>query len=105
MAQYDIHRNPDARTSGAMPYVLELQDDLLSGLDTRVVAPLVVASLYKGAVPRLNPSLIVGGVAHVLLSQQLAAIPKRALAAPPVMNVTDKSYEITVAINFLITGI
>ena len=105
MAQYDIHRNPDARTRGAMPYVLELQADLLSDLDTRVVAPLVVASLYKGAVPRLNPSLIVEGVAHVLLSQQLAAIPKRVLTGPPVINVADKSYEITAAVDFLVTGI
>ena len=105
MAQYDIHRNPDARTRGAMPYVLELQADLLSGLDTRVVAPLVAASIYRGAVPRLNPSLTVEGVVHVLLSQQLAAIPKRVLTGPPVMNVADKSYEITAAVDFLVTGI
>jgi toxin CcdB len=88
-----------------MPYVLELQADLLNDLDTRVVAPLVVASVYKGAVPRLNPILIVEGVAHVLLSQQLAAIPKRVLTAERVMNVADKNYEITAAVDFLVTGI
>lgn len=105
MAQYDIHRNPDPRSRAAMPYVLELQANLLSELDTRVVVPLVAASVYKGAVPRLNPSLTIEGVAHVLLSQQLAAIPKRVLAAPPIMNVADRSYEITAAVDFLVTGI
>ncbi len=105
MAIFDIHTNPDGRTKRAIPYVLELQSGLLSDLDTRVVAPLVPAQSYRGAVPRLNPTIAVDGVPHILLAQQLAAIPKRSLASQPIGNAEDGRYEIIAAIDFLVTGI
>ena len=41
MAQHDIYRNPDPATAGDIPYILDLQCDLLSHLATRVVVPVV----------------------------------------------------------------
>ncbi|HUD50016.1 CcdB family protein [Parvibaculum sp.] len=105
MAQFDLHQNPDIRTRAAMPYVIELQVDLLDDLPTCVVAPLVPAATFRGAIPHLNPILKVEGVPHVLLTQQLAAIPRRALAAPPVSNAEGTRYEIIAAVDFLVTGI
>ena len=88
-----------------MPYVIELQVDLLDDLPTRVVAPLVPVAIFRGAIPHLNPILEVDGIPHVLLTQQLAAIPRRALAAPPVSNAENARYEIIAAVDFLVTGI
>lgn len=105
MALFDIHANPDTRTKTAIPYVIEVQANLLSDLGTRVVAPLVPARTFRGAVPRLNPIIPVGGEPHVLLIQQLAAVPKLALNAPPLENAEDKRYEIIAAVDFLVTGI
>lgn len=105
MAQFDVHRNPDNRTRTAIPYVIEVQVDLLGDLQTRVVAPLAPAATFRGAVPRLNPILEVDGVPHVLLTQQLAAIPRRTLAAPPVSNAEGARYDIIAAVDFLVTGI
>lgn len=48
MAALDIHANPEPRTRGAMPYVMELQANLLSDLNTRLVAPLAPLRLYRG---------------------------------------------------------
>ena len=61
MAALDIHANPEPRTRGAMPYVIELQANLLSDLNTRLVAPLAPARLYKGAIPHLNPVIDIAG--------------------------------------------
>ena len=105
MALFDIHANPDTRTKAAIPYVIEVQANLLSDLGTRVVAPLVPARTFRGAVPRLNPTIPVGGEPHVLLIQQLAAVPKLALNAPPLENAEDKRYEIIAAVDFLVRGI
>ena len=105
MAVMDIHPNPEPRTRGALPYIIELQADLLSDLNTRLAAPFAPARLYKGTVPRLNPVIEIGGEPHVLLTQQMAALPKRLLTAPPVANAEAHRYEIIAAVDFLVTGI
>ena len=38
MAQFDVHRNPNAASAKAIPFLLDVQADLLSGLVTRVAA-------------------------------------------------------------------
>ena len=40
MAQWDVFANPSPRMRQVLPYVVVLQSDLLSGLGTRLVAPL-----------------------------------------------------------------
>lgn len=105
MAAFDIHANPEPRTRGALPYVIELQADLLSDLNTRLVAPFAPAQHYRGAVPRLNPVIDIEGEPHVLLIQQMAALPKRALAAPALANAEAHRDNIIAAVDFLVTGI
>lgn len=105
MAALDIHTNPEPRTRGAMPYVIELQANLLSDLNTRLVAPLAPAQLYRGAIARLNPVIDIGGEPHVLITHQMAALPERLLAAPPIANAEAHRYDIVAAVDFLVTGI
>ena len=105
MAAFDIHANPEPRTRSVLPYVIELQTDLLSDLNTRLVAPFVPAQHYRGAVPRLNPVVDIAGEPHVLLVQQMAALPKHLLAGSPVENAEAQRYEIIAAGDFLVTGI
>ena len=40
MAQFDVHRNLNSASANAMPFLLDVQSDLLNGLATRVVVPL-----------------------------------------------------------------
>ncbi|MFN4353608.1 CcdB family protein [Parvibaculum sp.] len=105
MAALDIHANPEPRTRGAMPFVIEIQANLLTDLNTRLVAPLAPARLYRGAIPRLNPVIEIAGEPHVLITHQMAALPARLLAAPPVANAEAHSYDIIAAVDFLVTGI
>ena len=40
MAQFDVYRNANPATRTRVPYLLDLQSDLLDPLGTRVVVPL-----------------------------------------------------------------
>ncbi|MGH8711698.1 MAG: CcdB family protein, partial [Burkholderiales bacterium] len=40
MAQFDVYRNANPATRARIPYLLDVQSDLLEPLTTRVVVPL-----------------------------------------------------------------
>lgn len=104
MAQLDVYPNPDASTAGDIPYLLDLQSGLLKTLPGCVVAPLAVPeSLEALPILRLNPKLDVAGATLVLLTQELATLPRRALKSP-VANLSAQRDEILTALDFLFTG-
>jgi len=55
MAQFDVYENLNVHTKNDIPYLLDLQADLLSTLATRIVAPLVGASAMGKPISHLNP--------------------------------------------------
>lgn len=48
MPQFAVHRNPNRATKAAVPFLLDVQSDLLEELDTRVVVPLYKSASLKG---------------------------------------------------------
>jgi toxin CcdB len=102
MAQFDLHRN---RKAGAFPLLLDVQADLLASLATRVVVPLMTARRHRARpITRLNPVVRVKGVEHVLLFQEMAAIPATALGEI-VASLADRRAEMIGAIDLLLAGI
>jgi toxin CcdB len=76
--QFDIFANPDPASAESCPYFVVLQANMLSHLNTRIVAPLVskkVIPLFE----RLMPELKVGDRAYVVDVTNLGVIPTRAL--------------------------
>ncbi|WCE28897.1 CcdB family protein [Vibrio sp. SCSIO 43137] len=69
MARLDVFRN-----SGGDGYLLDLQSDLLHGLNTRVVAPLMYLSDAPIPAKRLNPVFEVEGHEVVMVTQYLASV-------------------------------
>jgi toxin CcdB len=105
MAQFTVYKNKNPRTRAAIPFLLDIQNDLLNGLETRVVVPLHPASVWRGkALKMLTPLLVIEGESFVMLTPQLAGIPKSELGAP-VAQVPQHRAEIVAAIDFLVTGI
>jgi len=102
MAQFDIYRNPRKRR---YPILLDIQDDLLSQLSTRVVVPLTALERY-GARPitRLNPTVTVDETEYVAVFQELAAIPA-SVSKTRVGSLADRRGEFVAAIDLLATGI
>lgn len=104
MGQFSVHRNASPATRMAIPYLLDVQSNLIEELGTRVVVPLCPASSMKGkVVSNLMPILDVDGKQFVMLTPQLAGVPKRILG-PQVADLAAKRTEIIAALDFLVLG-
>ena len=79
MAQFDVYLNPNPDTRKIIPYLLDIQTDLLDTLATRVVAPLVLAEEMGQAAKQLNPKFKIKGTAVVMSTAELAGIANRSL--------------------------
>ena len=80
MAQFSIYRNKNPRTKADIPFLLDVQSDLLDHLDTRVVIPLVKAKSFGGPPSEaLKPVFDIGGERFILLTPMLAGISRKEL--------------------------
>ncbi|HKH45645.1 MAG TPA: CcdB family protein [Thermoanaerobaculia bacterium] len=105
MAQFTVYRNKNPQTRSTVPFLLDIQNDLLDDLETRVVVPLCPMSMMKGRTLRtLTPVLEIEGERFVMLTPQMAGIPKSELGAP-VARVEQHRFEIIASVDFLLTGI
>jgi len=104
MAQFSVYENKNPDSCDAYPYLLNVQNDLLNSLETRVVIPVSRQSrLINTPIERLTPVLPIEKTPHVLLTPQLAAIPATELG----LLVCDLSEHRTIiigALDFLFTG-
>ena len=104
MAQFDVYLNPNHATRKLIPYLLDVQADLLDTLASRVVVPLVLEEEMGLAAKRLNPQFKVKGVAVVMSTAELAGVPNRSLG-DKVATLKNKRDEIIAALDLLFTGI
>lgn len=104
MAQFDVYLNPNAATRKIIPYLLDVQADLLDTLATRVVVPLVSAGEMGTAARHLNPRFKVKGAAVVMSTAELAGVSNRSLG-DKVVSLRSKRDEIIAALDLLFTGI
>ena len=104
MAQFAVHRNTNPATRSAIPLLLDVQNDLLEGLGTRVVIPLYKAAGECHAIERLTPRLEVAGDSYIAMTSELAGIPRKTLGAQ-VADLAHRRNDIVAALDFLFTGI
>jgi toxin CcdB len=97
MAQFHVYRIVGDRL------LLDLQSDLID-TGTRVVAPLLPLSQGPQAIGRLEPILKIDGVAHVLHTAELAAIPSGLLKGRPIADLSVHDYEIKGALDMVFSG-
>ena len=98
MPKYDVFPNPSGDG-----FLLDVQTDLLSDLNTRVVVPLLPKSRSPKPATRLNPTFEIDGEQVVMVTQFLAAVPVGILKSQ-VGNLRDEFEKITIAIDMLIQG-
>ncbi len=98
MAQYDLFANP---AGGG--YLLDVQSDLLEGLNVRAVVPLLPQGDAPIAASRLNPVFEIEGAAHLMMTQYIAAVPASLLKAQ-VGDLSARFDAITSALDMLFHG-
>ena len=105
MAQFKAYRNPNKASRTSYPYLLDIQSNLLSELNTTVVIPLSPRNQAAGAViTKLCPILEINGKPFVPFTQQIAGISRKALGAE-VADLSDYRQEIIAAVDFVLSGI
>ena len=104
MARFDVRPNLHRASRARVPYLLEIQADMLSALDTCLVAPLVPAAEFGPAATRLNPGFRIGNRNLVMDTALIAGVPRK-LLGERVVSLANRSVDILGAVDFLVSGI
>lgn len=98
MARFDIFENKDGAG-----YLLDVQSDLLSDLNTRVVVPLLPKSSAPSPAQKLNPVFNIEGQEVVMATQYMAAVPEGELRSGA-GSLAEQQGEISAALDMLFLG-
>lgn len=104
MAQWDVHRNLAPKSAARIPYVLDIQADLLRSLRTRVVVPLYLPEVFGPPARKLNPLLTVEGRLVIASFAELAGVPLDVLG-PRVEGAEHARAALVAALDCLLTGV
>lgn len=104
MARFDVYANPGSQAA-TTPYLLDVQSDLLDGLDSRIVIPLRSLKHFPPVKlsTRLTPVLTIAGQDYLLETPKMGAVPERILKQV-VTSLASEQSQITVALDFLFQG-
>lgn len=100
MAQFDVYENLNEKSKQNIPYLLDIQNDVLKNLNTKVVIPLIITNK---AINFLNPRFTINQIDVILSTAELASISVENLGNK-VCSLKDKREEIIGAVDFLVTG-
>lgn len=100
MAQLDVYENLNEKSKQNIPYLLDIQNDILKDLTTRVVILLIISNQ---SINFLNPKFTINQIDLILSTAELASIPMEILGNK-VCSLKDKREEIIGAVDFLVTG-
>ena len=98
MARFDVYRNPAGEGC-----LLDIQADLLSHLNTRVVVPLLPLSNAPQPARTLNPCFEIADQTLVMSTQFMAAVPVNILKNP-LASLSGQRDAIVAAIDLLMQG-
>jgi toxin CcdB len=104
MAQFDVYENPNPSSRKSIPYLLDVQTDLLDTLATRVVVPLVASAAMPTPGRHLNPAFNIGKSVCLMSTAEIAGVSTKVLGKK-VCSIKESRNEIVAALDFLITGI
>jgi toxin CcdB len=105
MAQFDVYINPSKKSREAYPYIIDIQNALISDIATRIVIPLGKLSHFRNEkMDSLTPAIEYENEQFILLTPQISSMPAN-LLKKPVGSVESLRDDIIATIDFSVTGI
>ena len=104
MSQFIVYANADPASRKLIPYLLDVQSDLIETLGSRVVVPLITTQRADAPIERLMPQLAVDDQLLVMDTAQIMGLPVRMLGAQ-VADLAPQRQAILAAIDMLTHGI
>jgi len=99
VAQFDVHANAFGKG-----FLLDCQSDLLSHLNTWLVAPLLRPDDAPKPAGLLNPTFVIDGQPYVMVTQYAAVIEVRELGEP-MGSLAGQDREIMNALGVVVSGV
>ena len=104
MAQFSVYENINQETRETMPYLVDVQNDFLQDLQTRVVIPLCPSPpLLEKPIDSLTPTVAINGSPYIVLTPQMAGIHISDMG-PFVCDLSAFRDRFISALDFLFTG-
>jgi toxin CcdB len=89
MAKFHVYRHPDPDLRKKTPFLLDVQNDFIERVASRVVIPMRDAAVFGPRMADLNPLFTVSGQKVVLDTPAIAAFPASGLKTPVQSLVSD----------------
>ena len=96
--RFDYYHIPDGPG-----FLLDVQANLMSGLNTRIVVPLMPRNAAPRPAGRLNPVFQIDGKAFVMVTQFLASVPMSVLG-DKIGSLAHRDVEIADALDMIFIG-
>ena len=105
MGQFMLYKNEDNTTNKTYPFFVDIQNSLLSDLNSRLVIPLShYSALEKTDAKKLCPIIEIEEDSFVLLTHQMTSVPTSILKTE-VVSIEHYRYQILDALDMLVSGI
>jgi toxin CcdB len=105
MPQFDVYANPNPGSRVSVPFVVDVQSNLIDALPTRLVMPLSRVGAGQAKLPsNLCPPVTFEGEVLTLMPHLAAPIDKRLLRRP-VQSMVHRAHDINAALDAVISGI
>ena len=105
MPQFDIYVNPNKKSRIAYPFIINMQNNLIDDLSTRIVAPLALYSKFKDQeLKKLTPRVSYKEQELLILIPQITSMPAK-LLKEPIGSLFHLRDEIIGALDFAIIGV
>lgn len=105
MCQFTLYENENKESKKAYPYFIDVQNNILDELNSRIVIPLSsYKTLSNTNAKKLCPVIEIKDESFVLLTHQMASVP-RSILKKKVTSLEKFRYEILGAVDLLLTGI
>lgn len=105
MAQWDVYANPSLKARADFPFLVDVQNNLLSGLSTRFVIPLAAdAAAAPGLPRRLSPAFEIKGL-RVLAVPFEAGLVDSSVLRRPLVSLREQAHLLIDALDTVISGV
>ena len=105
MPQWDVYANPSPRSRDDLPYLIDVQSELLGDLGTRLVIPLSRQPQVPSGLPRrMTPLFDIDGETLRLVPQEAGAVDAMALRRP-VASLRGQAHRIVDALDAVVSGV
>jgi toxin CcdB len=103
--QFDIYRNPSAKTNEFWPYYMIIQNNYFDDLTTRIVVPLVSKKELILNQKRITPEVVINNESYYIFTPSLTFLDINKIKSTDfIFNISSSRNEIISALDAMITN-